>query len=331
MRNIWPAVTGGLLTCTLAGVLLAGGRESPRRSVSGNGSSSTLSAGALDLLTQSGSYAENEYLLSRAERELTRRCMGRQGHRYPVDQAGFLRQSDEDRGLNMNERRRHGYGLFAEYSTGPAHGNGREAADNATAPPPAERAAYLHALRGSAGDVTAMQLPGGGEIVFSRVGCEAESRQRLYRSLTRWAQVRYVPQRLNLSVTHRVKGDPALAAAMRRWAECMAVHGYRYSSPGDASDRLRVEYREVGPTAALRRREIDIALADGRCASHLHIPSTVLTLKKRYANLLPAKDKLELEQLTRSWLATAATARSLASTGSPRLCCGRRTSPSAGT
>jgi len=317
MRRIWPTVTAGLLTCTLAAVLLAGGRESPRRSVSGNGSASTLSASALDLLTQSGSYAEKEHLLSRAERELIRRCMGRQGLRYPVDRAGFLRQSDEDRALNMNERRRHGYGLFAEYSTGPAPGSGGEAAPaNVTAPPPAERAAYLHALRGSAGDVRAMQLPGGGEIVFSRVGCEAESRQRLYRSLARWAQVRYVPQRLNLSVTHRVQGDPALAAAMRRWAECMVGHGYRYSSPGDASARLRAEYQEVGPTAAMRRREIDIALADGRCASHGHIPSTVLTLKKRYANLLPAKDKHGLEQLTSSWLATAAAARSPANTGS---------------
>jgi len=300
-----------LLTCALLGALLLVvlGRGASRPAAhGGDGTSPGLGQAGFDLLTRSGSYPAYDYLLDRAERKLIQQCMAAAGFQYLTGQASPPRLGDEEREVDMAGRREHGYGLFDQYGTsGHPTGELQTTAGPALSAP--EQAAYLHALRGGSSDMRSIHLAGGGDIVVSGAGCEATSRQRLYHSLVEWAQIRYVPQRLNLSITPRVQADTALAAAMHQWAGCMAAQGYPYLSPGNATDRLRAEYQRAGPTPAMHRREIDVAVADGRCGLRLHIPSTVLSIRRHYADLLPAATRTELEQLAVLWLASARTAR----------------------
>jgi hypothetical protein len=226
------------------------------------------------------------------------------GFRYAPPPASANVGTDEDRIVNLADRRQHGYNLL----------NTRPGLARATASV-GHPAGYDRVLDGVASDLTQIQLPDGEKIVVARAGCEAESRQRLYGDLPTWAAVSITPQRLNLRIGPRVAKDPTLAAAIRRWQACMSRHGYRYPSPDAARSQLAADYRRLGTTPRTRRREIDVAVADGNCATQLHIPSTVLALRRNHADGLGPAAKNRLLQVTRSWLAAANVARSIVHTG----------------
>lgn len=85
----------------------------------------------------------------------------------------------------------------------------------------------------------------------------------------------------------------------------MRGEGYAYASPDAAYDQLKAAYRAQGVTTALREREIAVAVADGGCGAEVHVPSTVLALRRAYAQSLPTADKLQLKRLTAIWKTAA--------------------------
>ncbi|KAA0929763.1 hypothetical protein [Streptomyces apricus] len=259
----------------------------------------------LDLLTRSGTFTRTNVDLANAESKLISACMKAKGFRYRAEVSAPTTESDEELSLNRAERHERGYGLASQYdSEKDAVGKGTN--DAYVAGLSKKNAdAYAEALRGGATDFREMRLGGGRNITFSARGCEARSRTSLYGSLDDWVSVSYFPQNLNSELGPRVEKSPKYRRAMAEWRTCMRGKGYTYASPDAAYDQLKAAYRARGVTAASRDREIAVAVADGDCAAEVHVPSTVLALRRAYAQSLPTADKLQLRRLTAIWKTAA--------------------------
>ncbi|UXY31880.1 hypothetical protein [Streptomyces sp. HUAS TT20] len=296
------------LACAVAGVLAltaACGTTDEAHEKRGR----TLTAAELDLLTRSGTFVRTSTGLANKESELIAACMVKKGFRYRADKTARPTGSDEQQTLNMRDRRSRGYGLGDQYASG-SDGRGSSPNDAYVASlSEKESAAYMKAMRGGGSDFREMRFGRDQKVTFSARGCEAESRRHLYGSLDDWVSVAYYPQNLNGSLTTSVEESPKYRKAMTDWKTCMRAEGYRYGSPDDAYERLRAAYHKQGATQALRRREVSVAVADGKCAAKLHIPSLVLTLRRSYAQSLPDDDKVRLQYLTSVWQAAADRAR----------------------
>lgn len=270
-----------------------------------------LTGAELDLLTRSGTFTRTSTELANAESELIATCMAEKGFRYRaeiVDPASQASGSDEERTLNMADRRTRGYGLGAQYGTEKKTAGAMTNDAYVAALPENKSTAYMKALRGDSGDFREMRFAGGQNITFSERGCESSSRKALYGNLDDRIAVTYFPQNLNSGLTPRVENSPKYRAAMKKWQECMRGKGYTEASPDTAYELLKAAYRADGATSALRAREIAVATADGECAAELHIPATALALRRAHAQSLPTADKLQLRRLTAIWESAAAEA-----------------------
>lgn len=292
------------LACAVAGVLALSACGSSAKD--SDVTSVELTGSELDLLTRSGTFTRTNVELANAESELISACMTAQGFRYQVETSTLSGESDEERSLNMNERRSRGYGLASQYGSD-KESVSTAANDTYVAGLSKKNAdAYMKALRGGTADFREMRFGTGRDITFSSRGCEARSRTSLYGNLDDWVSVAYFPQNLNSELSPRVEKAPKYRAAMNDWRTCMRGRGYAYASPDAAYDQLKSAYRaQKKVTAALRDREIAVAVADGECGAEVHIPSTVLALRRAYAQSLPTADKLQLRRLTAVWKAAA--------------------------
>ncbi|MFJ9559950.1 hypothetical protein ACIRQQ_07915 [Streptomyces fuscichromogenes] len=322
-RPVRTPGTGGLLACAAAIALALTGCAGPASAPHATRAPAIAPAG-LDLLTYSGTYPAAEKSLTRAESQLIASCMTAKGLRYVVVDPASAAATTPSAQVDLPRRRSQGYGLYARYvasagkpaSTG---GTANTAAPNAVSAndayvrhlPTAEAAAYMTALRGSTSDLRTFRMSQG-SLEFSVKGCEADSRRRLYGSLTTYAELAVIPQNLNATLTRPVQRDAAYLALMRKWSTCMAAQGYHYALPGDAQAKLKASYARSGATPALRRREIATAVADGTCALRLRIPTEVVAIRKRLAGtLLTARQKAAMTELTKDWRTATATARRL--------------------
>ncbi|KKD02924.1 hypothetical protein [Streptomyces sp. WM6386] len=277
-----------------------------------------LGPAELALLTRSGGQALDEARLFHAETELIAACMTAKGFPYRVDAFAPATGSYEEREIGLDTRRREGYGLYARFSAERA----RKTADTdgptndqyVARLPAGEADAYLRALRGTPGDLREIRFGAGSTVTFSAVGCEADSRRRLFGDLDGWAAAMHIPQNLDASLTDQVTRAPRYTAALRDWRTCMREKGHPYPTPEEASERLSAEFRNRGATEELRRREIAVAVGDGECAARLHIPSTVLSLRKQYAASLPVADKSRLHKVAEIWSRAVARARAVSPT-----------------
>ncbi|MER5787763.1 hypothetical protein [Streptomyces sp. NPDC001980] len=334
---------GGLLACAAAGALAltgcAGSVPAPHAA-----RTAAITPAGLDLLTDSGTYANAESSLTRAESQLIASCMTARGLRYVVAGSGSASATTPTAQVDLRRRRSQGYGLYEQYTAAagnptPAQADasgkivsGRTSSDKTASDKTAsdkalsndayvrslsagKAAAYMTALRGSTSDLRTFRMADG-SLEFSVKGCEADSRRQLYGSLTTYAELAAIPQNLNATLTGPVQRDAAYLALMRKWSTCMADRGYHYALPSDAQVRLKASYQRSGATSALRRREIATAVADGTCALRLRIPSEVVAIRKRLAgSLLTARQKAAMAELAKDWQrATAAAQRVVRST-----------------
>ncbi|MEW2301360.1 hypothetical protein AB0958_15490 [Streptomyces sp. NPDC006655] len=306
---------GGLLACVAAGALaLTGcaGTSAPQAAAR----TPVITPAGLDLLTDSGTYPAAERSLTRAESQLVASCMTARGLRYVVVDSASAAATAPSAQVDLGRRRSQGYGLYDQYAatTGkkpPAAAPETPSANDAYVRrlPAAAAAAYMTALRGGTSDLRTFRMAEG-TLEFSVKGCEADSRRRLYGSLTTYAELAVIPQNLNAALTTRVQRDGAYRALMREWSTCMAARGYHYALPSDAQARLKASYARSGATGALRRQEIATAVADGSCALRLRIPSEVVTIRKRLAgSALTSRQRAAMAALTEDWQRATATAR----------------------
>lgn len=266
---------------------------------------SALDQTALDLLTRAGGYSYAQYVLSVAEQQLIKACMAESGYPYLVDPPTEPIGTDEDRALQLAERRRTGYGLYAKYFTT------RESSQEQTNLPAndqyvrqlsePEQTRYMSSLEGSTQDQRAIRLTNGSTVTFAAGGCQGKSYQILYGDAVTWAKVTYVPQALNVVLTHLLVKDPRYESTIQQWASCMSQRGHQASSPDDAQTQLKDAYQREGPYPQLHQHEIDVAVADAECAATVHLPSLILSLKRELAQALPAGDRQDLVSVAKAW------------------------------
>lgn len=281
----------GVLGC--AGAILSGCVTTP-----------SPSDEAVDLLTGSGSYHEGQYFLTVAEQELIGNCMSEQDQPYPVAIPERPEGTGAELEVGMASRRREGYGL-----------------DRAGARPASElllgelsetdRTAYLVALEGGPRDRRGLLLGNGSTVTFASGGCQGRAWRRLYGDPMEWARLTYAPQAMNTALARQVATDPRYRSAIRAWSTCMAGRGHQVSDPEAAQAALREAYQAGGDDEALRRREIDTAVADGECSMEVGLPALVREVKHELAETLPEADRTELALLTESWRTAVATARTI--------------------
>lgn len=264
-------------------VLVCGSACAPQASTIGD-QESGLSADALDLLTTSGGYPARRRVLDLAEERLVERCMAARGQIYWPITSPPITASDEERTVDLPRRHNEGFGL-AGGSKPPRAG------------PNDSRPEFQSALFGDVRHYQELKLPNGNILSYPVSGCVAESRAALYNDVRRWARVDAIPQVLGNKLRAQIKDAPELAEAQSRWVSCMTAAGYHYPSPEAAADDLSNAYQKHGDSAALRRREIAVAVADGECALRVHVPSAELALRRARAYSLPVAQRRELNDL----------------------------------
>ncbi|MHB1834342.1 MAG: hypothetical protein ACYCXW_05195 [Solirubrobacteraceae bacterium] len=150
---------------------------------------------------------------------------------------------------------------------------------------PRERA-YRAALEGPKGQKGHFTVAGIAQVGFTTEGCGAESFRALYGSPLLAVQADYLPEDLNLVVTHDVRSDPSFIAASRRWSGCMEkATGARATEPDNVPNQLLAsEVRATGPvSAAERAQEVKVAIADAHCQYSSGLAQTSVALRRRFA------------------------------------------------
>jgi hypothetical protein len=262
--------------------------------------SATLDASATDLATHSGAWPHTQELLEKAVNLLNQKCLVKQGFEYPGAAApSLLPPEDEAANIDLPGRRDHGYGLAP--SSKPDSGNhslGSPADLFYTHLSPQEQRRFDVAIFGPAGKVTRVDLPGGnGYVLIKESGCEADGRRILIGDVVQWARVNYVAEQFSNRLADQASTSPRYLSAMAVWQSCMIKQGYRYETPDTARKWLATKYQQETPTAALRQREISIAVADGECAMQTHLPSIALQVRRNLATSLPENDRRTLSEL----------------------------------
>lgn len=302
-----PIVRTGLVACAVAVTLVFAGCA--KSAPAATAPPADLDTTALDLLTQSGSFHQQKYLLTAAEEVLVGRCMRDQGVAYPKEPPKADTRTDEERALNLAERRRLGYGLSR------ANGSDVPALDQYVRALPARaRATFTRALFGAEEQRRAIELPGTGPVSFPGEGCLHDAQATLYGDILTWARVTYVPEELNNKVAALATASPEYNQAMRRWATCMRQAGYAYALPAKVSEDFSGRYKAHGKSKDLLQQEIKAAVADATCAQQVGITGLVIDLKKAKAATLSVSELHSLSELSSVWSHAATTAEAVLTT-----------------
>jgi hypothetical protein len=272
--------------------------------------SNTSSAQMLDLLTRTSSYSEQQHTLRIAEDALIDECMAAKGFRYLADRYDSTSGTGAQSSLDLEERRRDGFGLFRAHS-GDTAAPKREisaAEQYVRRLSPERRAAYSRAMMGAGDARQTIGLPGGSTVSFPADGCLADARGRLFGDVLTWARVANVPETLDNRIAEQIGTDPAYVEALKAWRTCMRDRGYEYEEPVDSYRDLKERYQKEGSSQRLRAEEVAVAVADAECAQRARIPSAVREAKLRGMRALPQVEQEALRELTESWLSAVAAA-----------------------
>ncbi|MFI0901567.1 hypothetical protein [Streptomyces sp. NPDC020983] len=258
-----------------------------------------VSAAMADLATGSGGWPSGSARLQAAFDRLDRACLGSAGfHPPPVPAAEPPSPDDESAVIDLAGRARGGYGIAT--AAGPAAAAPSPEA-YAAALPRAERARFTDVQFGRGAPTTAVPLRGASSATVPAGGCVAAAREQLGGSLQAWARVDYVPQLLADATLHAATAGPRYAAVLAGWQTCMRRSGHIYRTPEDAAAALRREHADGASGPAFRRREIAVAVADGRCQARIHLPATLLGLRRQETARLPVPDLRLLRRVTAEW------------------------------
>ena len=291
-----------LLISALAAAALAGCGNHPAPAAAPAPAPARLDEATVDMITNSGGYAERRFRVEEVDVSLTRQCMSSAGFAW----AGVADQPKPDpsdnRTVRLDYARKHGYGL----SDGPA------AAGPESAGPEAGEGLRT-ALLGPANDLVEFVAPQGVSYTFPRQGCAARSHTTVYGDLVTWARIAYLPQEFNLQLHAQASADPRYTAKLRDWSRCLATKHYSYESPNAVVEKLTEAYRtDHRPLQQRRAAEIRLALQDVQCDFKVDLSVTALQLRREYAQRLGATDRAELTRVSASFDAAEQRSRELA-------------------
>jgi hypothetical protein len=264
-----------------------------------------ISPEAMAILQGSAISPQDLAFLNLAQQELQQRCMAQQGFRFFGFNPTPPQVSDSYSQLNLAERREVGYGLYQAFEDQAAGNRGAsspgiEQSQYTQSLSQAQQQAYNLAMVGPPSDVRTFtgfqQEFGQSPIAYSSSGCLAEGTAEVYGSVPRNMEVISYPVDIASQFQDRLKADSAYQTALSAWSKCMANAGFDYQNSNQAISDLTNQYQQDGPTAALREKEIDVAVQDDLCASSTHLNTVLSVATSKYAaKLSSSEDALILQ------------------------------------
>ncbi|BFU42502.1 hypothetical protein [Krasilnikovia sp. MM14-A1004] len=294
-----PAYRAILLSVLAAGALVGCAHRPTPAAAPGP---ARLDEATVDMITNTGHYAERRYRVDEVDVALTRQCMSNSGFTW----AGVADRPQPDasgnRAVRLGYARKHGYGL----SDGPVAA-GPESADSGGG------AGLRTALLGPADDLATFHAAEGIVYTFPKQGCAARSHTAVYGDLDTWARIAYLPQEFNMRLQSEATADPRYTAKLREWSRCLGTKHYSYASPHAVVEQLTVAYRTDRRTLQQRRAsEIRIAVQDVQCDFKVQLSATALNLRREYAQRLDPADRAELTRVSTLFDAAEQRSRTLA-------------------
>jgi hypothetical protein len=259
--------------------------------------SARLTADALDMVTASGKWPSSERTLNAANDMLTGRCMKAHGLPFTVPKAGVIDNNDEPKIIDLPRRRREGYGVLSAAQDSKSATAERPQDVYLSTLTPQARQHYVETLFGREAERITVKIPGGGEATYPGQGCQADAIRTLSGTIPSWVLITYVGQQLGNKLADELATAPAYQAALARWRTCMVSRGFHYDTPDQARQNIVDQLSAHGATAALRRREVATAVADGECAARFHLPAAALSSRRTLAADLPEPDRRNLVTL----------------------------------
>lgn len=231
-------------------------------------------------------------ILDEAANRLDQRCLRKHGFAYPPVKASPHTAPEDEAGVvDMAKRRSQGYGIFDG-------GSSQQPVDAFYARlSPSEQSRFDLVLYGPEEKKVKAGTYGLGAVRVPAEGCTADSRRTLAGDVVLWARMDYYPEDVDNRLSDEAASDSGYLAALRTWTSCMAAGGLPYASPGNAEDSLRTAYKATGRTEGFRKREVEVADADGECELRAHLPAAELAARRRLARSLPPKDLRALTDL----------------------------------
>ena len=191
----------------------------------------------------------------------------------------------------IREAQEWGYGITARRDQGHQVGS-QSGTSTFRSTPPAKKASqatgYTVALTGH-GVNRIFTVPGIAQHTYPTEGCSAKGLGQLYGSPLLAVQATYLPEDLNLAVTHQVLVQPEFHEAAARWSACLAKGtGLRARSPYEVTDSLLtgIESHSGPATPAERAFESRVAVADTRCQYSTGLVRTAAALRRHFAESL---------------------------------------------
>jgi hypothetical protein len=78
----------------------------------------------------------------------------------------------------------------------------------------------------------------------------------------------------------------------------MTRRGLRYGNPWDAWNDFAARYAREGVSSRLRRQEIQVAVADWKCAAAVRLVPVTTGLQQKYMRKLPAALRTDLLEIS---------------------------------
>ncbi len=256
-KGAW-AITGACIIA-IGGVFATYGLAGVKQAKRGQGQS--ISKGVFELVVNAGPGADEQQIISRAEGQLTQRCMRAAGFRFlpgtpvgrlPIENAIDLYSwtgKPPSMRLELNARRRWGYGLYERHTVAGirADDGGTNAALDRrifAALSPQEKHRYEQAINECHRKAVAAVYGSEGEsIAISAEGDKAFGR-----------------------LLAMVNANESVTRSTRKWSQCvLAASGRHFATPNAIVSWLERLYARQGPTQTVRQAEVRLSVTDGRC------------------------------------------------------------------
>lgn len=249
-----------------------------------------------------------EWLIYEAEQILTSDCMRRESFKYwPVSFSGQSPSAQQQSPYFISSAswaQRNGFGRNPATSSDSLDPN-RYYFNHLSARRQAEYELKLFGLSPNAAQVQ-VAIPQGGMIGHSQDGCQAAAERKLYGNFRVWFTASTVVGNLKPTWQAQVMGNSQFKSSVIRWARCMQIRGYTWSSPADAASAFRLP-----PETRPPQQEIRAAVASAWCAMSTKLAETARRLNAFYEHALLAKYQSEVVTLQRLQLQAVPFARAI--------------------
>lgn len=200
---------------------------------------------------------------------------------------------------SLAKRETIGYGLYNYYVALENQSPESQESKYISSLGPAKQKKYFDALEGAPGHVgRTFNIVGFGREDLEIGGCQGVAQREIYGSaVAGWYADSFT--QIPANAFHALEQAPSFQRSQQSWSACMTKDGYAFSSPSMAISSLESQYAKEGPTAALKEKEIAIAVADYHCATTTGYRSVYDAALRDSVTALSPQEKIALAAASR--------------------------------